>query len=106
MRVVPPPRPMPWTIRLLEVLDDGRARTLDELVRAAGPLVPPGRAARISASERARDRARRHTTHPAVHRERDSIDRGQRVIVIRSLHGMARSGRVVHVDGLWKLGDR
>lgn len=86
-----PPR-APWTDRLLEVLADGRWHTYDELVDAAGPLVPPGRAIRHTEDNRARLSARRNGT---ARPRRGPWDKGDPLV-----HGRRR----IVVEAIKKLG--
>lgn len=81
-------------MRILEVLADGEWRTLDELVRAAGPLVPPGRAARWAEADRVRSNAKTSAALRPRVRPADEIAVGRRDIVRRSMRGLVRAGKV------------
>ena len=92
------PTPLaPWTARCLEVLADGCWHTLDELVDAAGPLIPPGRAEREAEHQRIRMLNQRGTgprPRDPGQRWADPIDSGRRAIVRHALIGLVRGRRI------------
>lgn len=90
---MPTPR-APWTVRFLEVLADGRWHTLDELVAAAAPAVPPGRAHRSAEQHRARMKRTRGTTGERVREYADPATTGARHVVLDSVHSLHRAGRI------------
>ena len=91
----------PWTDRLLEILSDGRWHTYEELAELAGPLVPPGQAARRTEADRAsQSRSRNGTARPrhGAFDQADPIATGRRRIIRDSLTALARS-QSVEFDG-------
>lgn len=100
---MPTPR-APWTVKLLEVLADGRWHTVDELVDTAGPLVPPGRAARVAESRRAwQSELRNGTRLPRVKATDTAHDVGRRCLVVTALHGLRIRGVVEKNDRRYRL---
>lgn len=73
--------PTPWTAAMDDLMADGHWRTLDELVDAVGPLIPPGVAHRRG--ELAQARARTTGTGP-VQTSDDQRDRRGRREILRS----------------------
>jgi hypothetical protein len=91
----------PWTARVLEILADGDWHTYDELVAAAGPLVPPGRSIRTAERVRANLSGRRNdTVKPRTLQWAEPVDAGRRRIVIDSVIQLSRrQGRPLEFDG-------
>lgn len=89
-----------WRARLEEILADGEWHRLDDLVRAAGPLVPEGKAVRRGERERVRTRL--------VPGERERCDRdtavatGRRDIIRRSLADMVSQGQATRAAGEYR----
>lgn len=93
---MPTPR-APWTAKVLELLADGRWHTVDELVDAASPLVPPGRAAREAERCRvAQQLDRTGTTTPRIFDRGDPHASGARRLVVSSLWGLSRRAVIEH----------
>lgn len=104
-----PASPTPWTVRLVEVLADGEEHTLDELVIAAGPLVPPGYATRVAERERLRRGPKATATNrlwrpPAARAvATDEIAVGRRILIRDSLHTMSRRQRITFRNNTARL---
>lgn len=87
----------PWGLRLREILADGQWHSREELVVAAGPFVPPGRAIRI------RESAATHSNSSNVGDQRDPERRGTGPRPERSIEfKLAVGRRRVIVDTLWQ----
>lgn len=84
----------PWTRRVREILSDGEWHTYDELVAAAGPLVPPGRARR----DAEKHRLRRSGVPVRVYQRVGELEVGRRSIVVRSIRQLERGRHVETVD--------
>lgn len=82
----------PWRVRLEALLADGEWHDLDECCAVAGPLVPPGRASRVSEADR-----RRWNPGPRQRpRSEDAaVVAGRRKIIRWTLLQMVRSGVAV-----------
>ena len=81
----------PWTARVLDVLADGEWHTRAELLAAAMPLVPPGKAYRMGEWRRLR------SSSPGPRRRGDddvSVAAGAREIVGKVLCGLVADGRI------------
>lgn len=104
----------PWTTRVLEVLADGEWHTLEELVEAAGPLIPPGRATRQAHYSRDWQRARRRAdgrpeaSAAAREARTDGAEMtGRRQLIVASVNSLVRYGRVERgATGRYRAGAR
>lgn len=88
----------PCSVKILEVLADGKPHTYDELVAIAGPLIAPGRAARHAATARARLRSHRGGAGQPL-REQEAVDVGRRSLVVRTIISLRRTGRITTTAG-------
>lgn len=94
---MPTPR-SPWMVKIYELLADGAWHDRETLVLAAMPLVPPGKAARQAAYDRARLAATRRAqgvpTIPSNGRPQDTQTVGARAKVTHSLSAATRRGHL------------
>ena len=75
----------PWTIKAIQVLEDGRWHNRDEVTLACSPLVPPGQAIRVAERNRL---AASHSGNPrSRHLDRDhQIYIGSQAVIKEALH--------------------
>lgn len=94
-----------WRLRLEELLADGEWHDLDECCAVAGPMIPPGRAARVTEAERRRwsDGPRQRPLSADA-----AAESGRRRVVRWTLHQMVRSGAAVATTNptRWKQPNR
>ena len=93
-----PTQRSPWLVKIHELLADGAWHDREALVDAAMPLVPPGKAARQAAYDRARLAATRRAqgvpTIPSNGRPQDTQTVGARTKVTHSLSAATRRGHL------------
>lgn len=87
----------PWTLKILEVIEDGEWWDYDKVLSIVTPLVPPGMAWRHAESTRA---ARyKSLGRPVAERTRgsreDTIKTGQRAFVRNSINALYANGRII-----------
>lgn len=78
----------PWRARVHEILSDGEWHDLEQVVRDAMRLVPPGKAYR----QAERNRKRQHPGPRTRGDEGTAIHSGQRQLVMSSVHAAVRRG--------------
>lgn len=88
----------PWMVKVHELLADGDWVDREELMAAAMPVVPPGKAERQAKVERNRqDAARRRrgdTVIPSNSKPSDPVAVGARIVVAHSLGTAVGQGRL------------
>lgn len=88
----------PWMVKVYELLADGAWHDRETLVLAAMPHVPPGKAARQAAYDRARLNTRRRTRGvpevPSSSRPQDPQTVGARTKVTHSISAALRYGHL------------
>lgn len=95
----------PWMVKVYELLADGAWHDRETLVVAAMPHVPPGKAARQAAYDRARLNTRRRTRgvpeSPSSSRPQDPQTVGARTKVGHTIGNAISRGQLQHrtVDG-------
>lgn len=88
----------PWMVKIHQLLESGDWVDREQLVTAAMPLVPPGKAARQAKVERDRQEAvRRRRGGPVIRansRPSDQVAVGARIVVAHSLGTAVGQGRL------------
>lgn len=88
----------PWMVKIHELLADGGWHDREDLMAAAMPLVPPGKAERQAKVERDRqDAARRRKGDPIIRansKPSDPVAVGARIVVGHSLGTAVDQGRL------------
>jgi len=86
----------PWTLKVLDILQDGEWHNFDEIVSECMPLVPPGVAWRKAEKNRQQhyDRQGRPQQDRHYGDKNTTIQTGQRMLVAIGVRGLARHGRI------------
>lgn len=91
--------PKPWAQAMLNVLDDGQAHTLDELLAIGMPLVPPGIAHREGERLRLTDRP---NVAPTTRTKGNAIPTGARALCRRALTQRAERGNLTRTGNTYQ----
>lgn len=95
----------PWSVRLREVLADGRWHSRNELVTLAGPFVPPERAIRVregaASHSNSKQRGALHGSGPRPQRSYEfRLAVGRRRLVVDALGSMGSQLERTTIDGV------
>ena len=85
----------PWTLKVLEILEDGEWHNYKDILSIAAPLVPPAVAWRKAEANRETHyrRAGREVKDRQKGERNDTIKTGQRTYVNTAIRGLARRTR-------------